>query len=73
MLEVSGSTGKSEVDDATPKIRDAVISAMSTRYFADLLSSQGKSDLKRSIKRKTNSILRASRVESVYFSDFAMQ
>ena len=73
VLEVSGSSAKTEVDEATAQIRDAVISALSSRYFADLLSTAGKNALKLSIKKKINAVLHQSQVVSVYFSDFAMQ
>ena len=47
-----------------------MISALSSRYFADLLSSAGKSALKQSIKKKINAVLHQSQVEQRLFQRF---
>ena len=73
VLEVLGKNGKSETDESMPKIRDAVIAALSACYFDDLLTAQGKNALKEAVKKRINGCLHESKVSNIYFSDFAMQ
>lgn len=73
VLEMTGATATTETDEAMPKMRDAVIETLSARSFNDLLSAQGKSALKESIKTAVNKNLGEAKVTDVFFSDFAMQ
>lgn len=60
-------------DEVSPKMRDAVITALSARTFGELLTPEGKKALKESIKTAVNKTLPEGKVTDVFFSDFAMQ
>lgn len=55
------------------KVRDAIISVLTKRHFQDLLSEQGKLDLKAELKSALNERLDEAEVVNVYFTSFAMQ
>lgn len=70
----SGGEGEGEEKGASPKMRDAVIEALSARTFSELLTPEGKNALKESIKALVNKTLGdEAKVTEVFFSDFAMQ
>jgi len=75
VLEVTGAVASAggEGEGASPKMRDAVIAALSARTFNELLTPEGKSSLKESIKAAVNKSLGEEKVTDVFFSDFAMQ
>ncbi len=78
VLEVKGTGGGGHghgggAEEASPKIRDAVIAVLSARTFGELLTPEGKTALKESIKKTVNESLGEERVTNVFFSDFAMQ
>lgn len=73
VLEVNGANAEAEMEQRMPKVRDSVIAALSSCYFRELLTPDGKKRLKESVKFAVNEHLRGSKVVSVYFSDFAMQ
>lgn len=62
-----------EIEKLTPKIRDAMITTMSRNRFQALLTPQGKTALKASLKKAANSVLGDDVVHDVYFTSFAMQ
>ena len=73
VLEVHGAKAEHETEKLMPKIRDAAISVLSTQFYHDLLIPQQRERLKESIKKRVNAVMGESKVESVYFTDFAMQ
>ncbi|MDH7603116.1 MAG: flagellar basal body-associated FliL family protein [Armatimonadota bacterium] len=62
-----GETGPS------PAVRDAVITVLSSKRFADLITPQGKQKLKKELVAAVNERLHECKAVDVYFSDFAMQ
>lgn len=64
---------EAEITRLTPKVRDAMISAMSRSHFRDLLTLDGKGRLKASLKSAVNKVVKAEAVNDVYFTSFAMQ
>ena len=71
---IAGGGGEGEGEGASPKMRDAVIEALSARTFNELLTPAGKTSLKESIKAAANKGLGdEAKVTEVFFSDFAMQ
>lgn len=75
VLEVTGPVVATEGEGggASPKMRDAVIAALSSRTFNELLTPDGKNSLKESIKTAVNKTFGEQKVTDVFFSDFAMQ
>jgi flagellar FliL protein len=62
-----------EISPRIPKIRDAIITILTTKRFEELSTPQGKEMLKRQIRNKINSILGKELVSNVYFTSFTMQ
>lgn len=73
VLEVHGAKAEGDTEKLMPKIRDAVISVLSTQFYHDLLIPGHRERLKESIKTRVNAVMGDSKVVSVYFTDFAMQ
>lgn len=55
------------------KVRDAIINALSSKKYSELLTEDGKTVLKEEIKTQLNSILKEMKVHDVFFTSFAMQ
>lgn len=62
-----------KLTEATPALRDAMITTMTKRGFHELLTPKGKADLKEALKTEANRVLGKETVEGVYFTSFAMQ
>lgn len=62
-----------EITFHIPKIKDAVITILTTKSFEELSTPQGKEALKKQIKNKVNFILGKELVSNVYFTSFTMQ
>lgn len=60
-------------DPDTARIRDAIITTMGRKHFAELLAPEGKQQLKEAIIRDVNKVLGREAVTEVYFTSFAMQ
>ncbi|HET6454778.1 MAG TPA: flagellar basal body-associated FliL family protein [Armatimonadota bacterium] len=60
-------------DTQEARARDAIITVLTEKHFADLLSEQGKDQLKEDLKTALNSELKDMKVENIYFTSFAMQ
>jgi flagellar basal body-associated protein FliL len=65
--------GEGEVSIEDSKARDAIIEVLTTKCYGDLLSESGKTKLKEELKAKLNGCLEENKVESIYFTSFAMQ
>jgi Flagellar basal body-associated protein len=64
---------KVELDKKRAKILDAVLSELSSSSFRQLLTPQGKRELKERIKRAVNRFLESGEVQEVYFTTFLAQ
>jgi len=64
---------KAELDKKRAKILDAVLSELSSSSFRQLLTPQGKRELKERIKRAVNRFLESGEVQEVYFTTFLAQ
>jgi flagellar FliL protein len=77
VLEIAGDGkeggGEGEGNPQEAKARDAVITVLSRKRFADLISEQGKVQLKTELKSELNTVLEGAQVVNIYFSSFAMQ
>ena len=79
VLETEGGEKKGEGGEGgggnpqEAKARDAIIMVLTKKHFADLLSEEGKGQLKAELKTALNSELKDMKVENIYFTSFAMQ
>lgn len=64
---------KAELDEKRAKILDAVIEQLSNSSFRELLTPQGKRNLRERIKKAVNQLLETGEVQHVYFTTFLAQ
>lgn len=57
----------------TPEIRDAIISVLTTYRSSDLLTAQGKTQLKENLLEALNKRVHGVSVRKIYFTDFLVQ
>ncbi len=69
---VAAST-KAELDEKRAKILDAVIEELSRSSFRELLTPQGKRNLRERIKKAVNGLIESGEVQHVYFTTFLAQ
>lgn len=55
------------------KARDAVITVLTSKRFVDLISDDGKVNLKKELKSALNKVLGENKVANIYFTSFAVQ
>ena len=65
--------GEKLLEEEKPRLRDAIISVLSQKYYNQLLSANGKARLKEDIRASCNRNLGRETVTDVLFTDFAMQ
>ncbi len=69
----SGGRGDDKKEAEDVKVRDAIISVLTGKHFADLVALGGKDELKAKLKSEINSVLEDRKVVNIYFTSFAMQ
>jgi len=72
-LEVDDPIVQAELEDRKPEIRDLIITTLSGRKVDQLISVQGKNQLKEELKHRINTRLENGKLLNVYFSDFVVQ
>jgi len=80
VLEVEGGEKKKEGGEGggggnpqEARARDSIITVLTKKHFADLLTEEGKDQLKEELKASLNSELKDTKVVHIYFTSFAMQ
>ena len=72
-LELDGSAVSAELDALKPKVRDALLTLLSSKGSADLITVADKERLRNEILHRLNAFLSAGRVIEVYFTEFVVQ
>ena len=72
-LELDNLQVQQQVDQRLPKIKDAIISLISSKTSNEIKTPEGQERLKEEILKRTNAILPAGGVRSVYFTEFIIQ
>jgi flagellar protein FliL len=72
-LEVDDDKVIAEIEMRKPEIRDAVITSISGRRVDQLISVEGKEQLKAELKQRIDGTLKEGNILKVYFSDFVVQ
>ncbi len=62
-----------EYEKRLPQLRDSVLTILSSKYFKDILTSEGKNALREEIKEKMNQLLVEMKVRNIYFTEFVIQ
>jgi len=72
-IEVDGEKSMGEMEAIRPKVRDSIITILSTKSTDELSSVGDKQKLKNEILHRLNSLMTSGKVREVYFSEFMVQ
>lgn len=72
-VEVVDQKAAEALNEAEPKVRDAIILLLSSKTFADLSTMESKILLKKEIVERLNQVMEGSKVVRVYFTDMVVQ
>lgn len=72
-LELDGDGVAAELDALKPKVRDALLTLLSSKASADLTTVADKERLRNEIIHRLNAFLSSGRVVEVYFIEFVVQ
>ncbi len=69
-MELQGEATKKDVEDQLPKILNGLILVVSGKEYEEIISVEGKQQLKRDIMDTLDRTLGPGKVRTVYFTDF---
>ena len=72
-LELVGQETVNEVEMCMPQIRDAVLMILPARGVEEILTIDGKNDVRETIVNKVNSLITVGTVSNLYFTEFVIQ
>ena len=72
-LELDSDKTVAEIDKYLPKIKDAILTMMSSKSNEEISSLEGKYQLRAEIISTLNQFLKSGKVKNVYFTDFIVQ
>jgi flagellar FliL protein len=73
IIEVVDENVQSEVNQYLPALRDAVVNLISSKYYSDIRTPEGRERLKIELLKRFNAILPEGGVKAVYFTSFVVQ
>ena len=69
----AGKTAGDELSKRMPQIRDAILMILSTKRYADISTTEGKTALREEIVNAANGLLASSQISRIYFKEFVIQ
>jgi flagellar FliL protein len=72
-LELAGKAGGDEIIKRMPQIRDAILMILSTKRYADISTTEGKTALREEILNAVNGLLASVQISRIYFKEFVIQ
>ena len=73
VLQLSSEELSKEITQRTPQIKDAIITVLSSKTPDDILTIQGKYDLKVELMKRVNTLVASGVVREIYFVEFVVQ
>ena len=73
VLQVSSAAAKEELTNRAPQIKDSVISVLSSKTPDEVLTPEGKLELKLEIVKRINQSLTSGVVTEMFFTEFVVQ
>ena len=72
-LEFRNDEAYQKANERIPQINDAIIMVLSSKTVEEMLSPEGKLELRLELIRKLNDLLGANSVKNIYFTQFVVQ
>lgn len=72
-LELESSDAVDRAKKMVPKLRDMVITLLTSLTFEEVMTPEGKAQIHDELLERCNEILRPDRVRNIYFTDFVVQ
>jgi len=72
-IEVLNEKVQNEVNQYMPAIKDAIIDLLSSKYYKDIKTPEGRERLKIELLKRINALLPDGGVKTVYFTSFVVQ
>ncbi len=72
-VEFAGTEPPAAFEARMPQIRDAILTLLTSKSFADIRTPAGKETLRDDVIDRLNHVLRAEAVKAVYFTEFIVQ
>lgn len=72
-MKLKGKEDPKSIESKLPKIRDGVISILSSKSATDILTNEGKESLRQELKQSINSAFGSDKVVEIYFTEFIIQ
>ncbi|MBF0169735.1 MAG: flagellar basal body-associated FliL family protein [Nitrospinae bacterium] len=73
VLQLSSAPAQEEIAKRGPQIKDSIITVLSSKSPEEVLSIQGKYDLKLELVKRINSMLSTGVVREMFFTEFVVQ
>lgn len=72
-LEVAGEAEKKKLEGSKAQMKDTILTLLSSRTFEEILTMEGKLDLKQAVLFQVNQVLGGNIVQRIYFTEFIVQ
>ena len=74
-IEIESNQEKENEEYASrlPQLRDATLTILSVKNHREIMSAEGKKNLKEELKERFNSVLKDFKVQKIYFTEFIIQ
>jgi flagellar FliL protein len=72
-MESNESKMNEEYEKRLPQVRDGILMILSSKFYNEIMDSEGKKKLREEIKGRVNHILQGFKAKSIFFTEFIMQ
>lgn len=72
-VEVETAETVAKVEKAVPKLRDMVIMMLTSLTFEEVMTPEGKVQIRDELLERFNQIMRPTRIKNIYFTEFVVQ
>ena len=72
-LELESATAVEMATKASPKLRDVVIMMLTSMTFEEVMTPEGKIQIRDELLERFNQVIRPERVKNIYFTEFVVQ
>jgi len=73
VVEVTNEKVQNEVQKYMPAIKDAIVDLLSSKYYKDIKTPEGRERLKIELLKRLNALIPGGGIKAVYFTSFVVQ